>query len=137
MGALKIAGALDHVDAERLGFWLSERQVVHGSDGRPCGGLNGRPGKLPDVCYSWWVLSALAILGKLDWIDCDKLAHFILEAQDREDGGFADRPGDVADVFHTFFGIAGLSLLKKLDVLPIDPAYALPVCILPNSKVKL
>ena len=30
-------------------------------------------------------------------------------------------------MFHTFFGIAGLSLLKSDNVLPIDPAYALPV----------
>ncbi len=37
------------------------------------------------------------------------------------------RAGDEADVFHTFFGIAGLALLKSDDVLPIDPAYALPV----------
>ena len=35
--------------------------------------------------------------------------------------------GDEADVFHTFFGIAGLALLKSDNVLPIDPAYALPV----------
>ena len=29
----------------------------------------GRPEKLPDVCYSWWVLSSLKIIGKLHWID--------------------------------------------------------------------
>ena len=33
------------------------------------GGLNGRPEKLPDVCYSWWILSALAIMRRLHWID--------------------------------------------------------------------
>ena len=27
-------------------------------------GLNGRPEKLPDVCYSWWVLASLAILNR-------------------------------------------------------------------------
>ena len=25
--------------------------------------------KLPDVCYSWWVLASLKIIGKLHWID--------------------------------------------------------------------
>lgn len=50
------------IDADRLGWWLCERQL-------PSGGLNGRPEKLPDVCYSWWVLSALTILGRLHWID--------------------------------------------------------------------
>ena len=29
----------------------------------------GRPEKLPDVCYSWWVLSSLAIIRRLHWID--------------------------------------------------------------------
>jgi len=29
----------------------------------------GRPEKLPDVCYSWWVLASLKIIGRLHWID--------------------------------------------------------------------
>ena len=28
----------------------------------------GRPEKLPDVCYSWWVLSSLKMIGRLHWI---------------------------------------------------------------------
>ena len=58
------------------------------------GGLNGRPEKLPDVCYSWylallpplmqrWVVSVLAIIGRLDWISKPKLISFILAAQVR------------------------------------------------------
>ena len=38
------------IDKARLGSWLSERQIAGG-------GLNGRPEKKEDVCYSWWVLS--------------------------------------------------------------------------------
>jgi len=55
-------GHLHLIDADRLGWWLCERQL-------PSGGLNGRPEKLPDVCYSWWVLSTLTILGRLQWLD--------------------------------------------------------------------
>ena len=33
------------------------------------GGLNGRPEKLPDVCYSWWILSGLVILRREAWLD--------------------------------------------------------------------
>ena len=33
------------------------------------------------VCYSFWVLSALSILRKVRWIDVDKLVAFILSAQ--------------------------------------------------------
>ena len=74
VGALSIAGRLDLVDADRLGAWLSERQL-------PNGGLNGRPEKLEDVCYSWWVLSSLAMIERLHWIDGGKLSSFILKCQ--------------------------------------------------------
>ena len=73
-GALSIAGRLDLVDKDRLGGWLSERQL-------PNGGLNGRPEKLEDVCYSWWVLSSLAMIDRLHWIDGAKLSSFILRCQ--------------------------------------------------------
>ena len=74
VGALTIAGRLDLVNQERLGAWLSERQLKNG-------GLNGRPEKKEDVCYSWWVMSSLAMINKLHWIDGDKLTEFILGCQ--------------------------------------------------------
>ncbi|KAI4131319.1 MAG: hypothetical protein LQ338_001274 [Usnochroma carphineum] len=114
VGALAIAGRLDLVDIDALGGWLSERQL-------DSGGLNGRPEKLQDVCYSWWVGSSLAMIGRLYWIDKDKLARFILQCQDTELGGIADRPGDMVDVFHTVFGIAGLSLIEFPGIEPVDP----------------
>lgn len=128
VGALAIAGRLDLVNKDKLGAWLSERQV----DG---GGLNGRPEKLEDVCYSWWVASSLSMIRRLHWIDGKKLTAFILKCQvcilqiisttadmlkDPEKGGIADRPGDMVDVFHTVFGLAGLSLLGYGDLEPVD-----------------
>lgn len=74
VGALAIAGRLDRVNHKRLAAWLSERQLKNG-------GLNGRPEKKEDVCYSWWVMSTMAMLDKLHWIDGDKLASFILQCQ--------------------------------------------------------
>lgn len=130
VGALSILGSLDSIDRDRVGGWLCERQL-------PNGGLNGRPQKLEDVCYSWWVLSTLSVLGRLHWINANKLSRFILSAQvstcsfpprltlsmvligdighlshmlyaqDAEDGGIGDRPDNVTDVFHTVFGCAG------------------------------
>ena len=124
VGALAIADGLEHVDSELLGWWLCERQV-------DSGGLNGRPEKQADVCYSWWNISSMCIIGRMNWIDRGRLAQFILNAQDREDGGIADRPGDMPDVFHTYFGIAGLALLGDVGsdqvARNIDPVYALPV----------
>jgi len=74
VGALAIVNSLHLVDGDLLGWWLCERQLKNG-------GLNGRPQKLEDVCYSWWVLSALSILGKLHWINKEKLFEFVLSAQ--------------------------------------------------------
>ncbi|EIW73953.1 rab geranylgeranyltransferase [Coniophora puteana RWD-64-598 SS2] len=123
VAALAILDRLDEIDQPSLCWWLSERQL-------PNGGLNGRPEKLEDVCYSFWVLSALSTLGKLSWIDAEKLTEFILSAQDTERGGIADRPGDESDVFHTHFGIAGLSLLGYPGLVDLDPVYCMPAPII-------
>jgi len=75
VGALAIAGALHLLDDDLLSWWLAERQC-------DSGGLNGRPEKQADVCYSWWILSALSILGRVHWINTKKLQNFILQCQD-------------------------------------------------------
>jgi geranylgeranyl transferase type-2 subunit beta len=74
LAALSIAGRIDVVEKDKLGRWLSERQVE-------AGGLNGRPEKDEDVCYSWWVASSLTMIDRLEWIDKDKLSRFILQCQ--------------------------------------------------------
>uniref|UniRef100_A0A7S1YLD8 Geranylgeranyl transferase type-2 subunit beta n=2 Tax=Sexangularia sp. CB-2014 TaxID=1486929 RepID=A0A7S1YLD8_9EUKA len=119
----ELLGGREGVD--RLAHWLVERQ---GEDG----GLNGRPEKLPDVCYSFWVMSTLACIDRLHWLRRDDVVNWILSCAS-PDGGFADRPGNVADPYHTFFALAGLSLLgagKELGLgEDIDPALALPVSV--------
>ena len=74
------------------------------------------------------MLSALACLGKLHYVDGSKLRAFVLGCQNDERGGISDRPDDEADVYHTFFGIAGLSLLGlDTDVVDaVDARFALP-----------
>lgn len=136
VGALSITNSLHLIDENLLGWWLSERQC-------DSGGLNGRPEKQADVCYSWWILSCLTILGRMSWINGDKLVDFILKCQgfdtycvpcgDVPGGGIADRPGNMVDIFHTFFGICGLSLLGYFEknqmenaAIVIEPTYALP-----------
>lgn len=46
VGALAILRQLHRLNIDRAAWWLAERQL-------PSGGLNGRPEKHPDVCYSW------------------------------------------------------------------------------------
>ncbi|KAK1355806.1 hypothetical protein POM88_049062 [Heracleum sosnowskyi] len=74
VGSLAVTGSLHHVDKDLLGWWLCERQIKSG-------GLNGRPEKLPDVCYSWWVLSSLIMIERVHWIDKENFAKFILDCR--------------------------------------------------------
>ena len=149
IGALSIAHSLhllsstvDGCDADLLAWWLAERQC-------DSGGLNGRPEKQADVCYSWWILSALSILGRVSWINTQKLGHFILNCQDDEDGGIADRQNDMADIYHTFFGLCGLSLIGHLEKIcnqneekktiayrEVDPVFALPTDVVRKLGLK-
>lgn len=127
------------VDADLLGWWLSERQC-------DSGGLNGRPEKQADVCYSWWILSSLSILGRTSWIDEARLADFILQCQESEKGGISDRPGNLPDVFHSFFGICGLLFLGHFKRNPsvegaammqdVDPTYALPCIVVQKMGLR-
>ncbi|XP_013143093.1 PREDICTED: geranylgeranyl transferase type-2 subunit beta [Papilio polytes] len=119
VGTLSICKRMDALHADELAWWLCERQL-------PSGGLNGRPEKLPDLCYSWWVMSSLSMLNRIHWVDKNNLEQFILACQDSETGGFSDRPGNITDPFHTLFGLAGLSLLGNTSIKPVNPTYCMP-----------
>jgi len=110
---------LGRAEWDKLAWWLAERQC-------DSGGLNGRPEKQADVCYSWWALSTLHLLERSKWIDSERLVNFIYKCQDPETGGIADRPENVGDVYHTFFGLAALVHLTNGDFNEISHAYALP-----------
>ena len=142
IGSLALGKAINKVDGVALGWWLCERQC-------DSGGLNGRPEKQADVCYSWWNISSLIMIGKLKWINTDKLIAYILACQDPEEGGIADRPGNCADVYHTFFGIGGLSLLgyfedpEVIAKMPfvktyrkIHPVFAIPTDIVESLQLE-
>lgn len=129
VGFLSLTQRLHLLDVDKLGWWLCERQL-------PSGGLNGRPEKLPDVCYSWWVLSSLTIMGRLHWISSEKLQQFILSCQDTETGGFSDRTGNMPDIFHTLFGIGGLSLLGHSGLKVINPTLCMPQYIIDRLGIQ-
>ena len=43
------------------------------------GGFNGRPEKLEDVCYSWWVGASLAMIRRLHWVDGGEIGGVYFE----------------------------------------------------------
>ncbi|RNA16387.1 geranylgeranyl transferase type-2 subunit beta [Brachionus plicatilis] len=131
VGFLSILNRLHMVNVDLLGWWLSERQL-------PSGGLNGRPEKLQDVCYSWWVIASLKMIGKLEWINTEKLKEYIVSCQDEETGGFSDRPGNMPDPFHTLFAFTGLSLIKAYPdmIKDVNPVFCMPQYVIDRAGLK-
>ncbi|XP_061834901.1 geranylgeranyl transferase type-2 subunit beta isoform X2 [Nerophis lumbriciformis] len=129
VATLALLCKMDAINIDKaVEFVLSCMNFDGGFGCRP--GSESHAGQLPDVCYSWWVLASLRIIGKIHWIDKDKLRSFILACQDEETGGFADRPGDMVDPFHTLFGIAGLSLLGDEQIKAVNPVLCMPEVVL-------
>eukprot|EP00043_Microstomoeca_roanoka_P002437 m.38424 g.38424 ORF g.38424 m.38424 type:complete len:352 (-) comp11482_c1_seq1:41-1096(-) len=115
LASLSMLGALDGLEAdrrERVLEWLLRRQQD---------GFNGRPNKLTDTCYTFWVGASLALLGARDLIDVRRLRAFLKTTESSVVGGFAKSADSDPDPLHTYLGTAGLSIFSEPGVLPIDP----------------
>ncbi|XP_066977343.1 geranylgeranyl transferase type-1 subunit beta [Macrobrachium rosenbergii] len=113
MGQLE--STLSQSQRQRLIRWLVNRQSAEG-------GLQGRPNKRSDTCYTFWIGASLKLLGGIDFLDLEALRQFVLSTQDPITGGLAKYPNTHPDGLHTYLGISGLSLLKKDDLRLVDPA---------------
>ena len=58
---------------DRLLFWLFNRITEEG--------INGRTGKTPDSCYSYWTYARLCILRKGDLTNKIVIREFLLRCQ--------------------------------------------------------
>ncbi|TXT10786.1 hypothetical protein VHUM_02291 [Vanrija humicola] len=120
LAALSLLGALDGADVEGSTRWLVQRQI---------GGFQGRPGKLEDVCYSFWCGGALATLGLASLVNEQPNTQFLLDSQSPI-GGFGKEPDVHPDPFHSYLAIAALSLTsarEKLELEEVDPVYNMPL----------
>lgn len=115
LAALQMSGQLKElpsVTLERMKRWLVMRQ----SDG-----FQGRPNKLVDTCYSFWIGASMKILDVFHMADASENRRYIMSTQEKLTGGFSKWPGSLADPFHSYFGICGLSFLEEPGILPINP----------------
>ncbi|KAI9894405.1 MAG: hypothetical protein M1814_003162 [Vezdaea aestivalis] len=104
----------------------------------PAAGFAGRPSKVPDTCYSFWVGASLEMLGSYELIDTCRNREFLLEhTQGELTGGFAKCPGAPPDILHSFLGLAALALdkvaIKECYLKPLDPI----VCISKEAVQKI
>ena len=83
---------------EELVEWLVNRQ-------NPDGGFNGRVGKESDVCYCFWVISTLAILGRTDLIDQVAVRSWLASCETAI-GGFGKTAGQFPDLYHSYLGLS-------------------------------
>uniref|UniRef100_A0A0B6Z0R7 Geranylgeranyl transferase type-1 subunit beta n=1 Tax=Arion vulgaris TaxID=1028688 RepID=A0A0B6Z0R7_9EUPU len=109
----KLHTALTEKQLSHLQRWLLRRQES---------GFTGRPNKPADTCYSFWVGSALQILGVLDLSNVTYNRSFVLSTQSPITGGFSKYPEHIPDPLHTYLGLGGLSLIGEPGLSPIFPA---------------
>jgi geranylgeranyl transferase type-1 subunit beta len=89
---------------EALIHWCVSRQVR---------GMQGRPNKNEDTCYSYWIGGALRLLQSDNLLDKDALTSFVLSCQTQM-GGFSKLIGGIyPDVLHSFYSLAWLSLAAE------------------------
>lgn len=73
-------------------------------------GMQGRPNKNEDTCYSFWIGACLVLLGYDHILDQKSLNDFVLQCQS-DLGGFSKLEyGAYPDLLHSFYSLAWLSL---------------------------
>eukprot|EP01130_Rhizamoeba_saxonica_P012526 TRINITY_DN5283_c0_g2_i1.p1 TRINITY_DN5283_c0_g2~~TRINITY_DN5283_c0_g2_i1.p1 ORF type:complete len:346 (+),score=63.55 TRINITY_DN5283_c0_g2_i1:14-1051(+) len=113
IATLTLLGRLDELNhKEELVEWLIQLQGL---------GFCGRPNKLEDTCYSFWVGGALELLGHYDVVQTKHLEGYILSTEG-DNGGFSKWSNTRCDPYHTHHGLCGLSLLGNESVEPVHPA---------------
>lgn len=112
----QLNSALSSIELEGLISWCSRREQ---------NGFEGRTGKEPDSCYSFWIGATLQMLGVLEDSNHEGTQNFLLLSCQRNKvfGGFSKQPEGYPDLLHSFYSIAWLSLTKTSDqIKPINPA---------------
>ena len=100
VAALMLLERMDVLDSHLLIHWCVHRQV---------GGMQGRPNKAEDTCYSYWIGATLMLLGRGDLLDNHELRRFVLKCQTPM-GGFSKMKGATPDMLHAFYSMSWLSL---------------------------
>jgi geranylgeranyl transferase type-1 subunit beta len=103
--ALALMGRLDQVLDED--DWRA--QLIHWCVHRQVSGMQGRPNKAEDTCYSYWIGGTLCLLEKEHLLDQDRLRNYVLSCQ-HPLGGFGKVLGAYPDVLHAFYSLAWTSI---------------------------
>jgi len=87
-----------------------ERSLLHGyCEVENNAGMQGRPNKLEDTCYSYWIGGTLHVLAESHLVDGWALREYVLTCQSPY-GGFGKVLGAMPDLLHSFYSLAWLAL---------------------------
>jgi geranylgeranyl transferase type-1 subunit beta len=75
-------------------------------------GMQGRPNKLEDTCYSYWIGGTLYLLGASHLLDGWALREYVLKCQSPY-GGFGKVAGAMPDLLHSFYSMAWLAISEE------------------------
>jgi geranylgeranyl transferase type-1 subunit beta len=99
-------------DAEVLDSDEWRDDLIRWCTGRQLRGMQGRPAKLEDTCYSYWIGGTLRLIGEDALLDHDQLRSYVLSCQTNV-GGFGKVVNAFPDVLHSFYSLAYLSLSQN------------------------
>ncbi|KAI0985434.1 hypothetical protein GJ496_005451 [Pomphorhynchus laevis] len=91
---------------DKLLRWCALRQTEQG-------GISGRPGKIADSCYTFWIGASLSILNRANIINNTSCLQYVTECAHFQRGGFSKFPDTSPDMLHTFCSLAGITLLMQ------------------------
>jgi geranylgeranyl transferase type-1 subunit beta len=83
--------------------WCVHRQVS---------GMQGRPNKAQDTCYSYWIGGTLRLLGEDGLLGHEQLQAFVMKCQTKM-GGFSKLLESYPDLLHSYYSLSYLSLSQK------------------------
>jgi geranylgeranyl transferase type-1 subunit beta len=100
------------------------RWCVH----RQLGGMQGRPNKVEDTCYSYWIGGTLRLLGSSSFalLDHDALRSFVMSCQSGM-GGFSKAYNAFPDMLHSFYSLSYLNLSNGPFLLQDDDTRIIPL----------
>lgn len=99
----RIDDVIDEKWRHELLQWCTSRQI---------GGMQGRPNKLEDTCYSFWIGGSLRLLGEDELLSHEQLRAFVMKNQSTC-GGFSKQIGAYPDILHAFYSMAYLNFSQN------------------------
>jgi geranylgeranyl transferase type-1 subunit beta len=96
-------------------------------------GVQGRPNKPEDTCYSYWIGGTLHLLNEAQLLDGWALREYVLNCQSPY-GGFGKVQGSMPDLLHSFYSLAWLSLSNEQDCCDNDYVVDKMKCVIRNNN---